>query len=241
MDRRKFLKTMVFTPTLAPFALSGLKNPGQKQLYLLSDEPETYLPFILEKINKQSLFSPPAMSFSTSHPRAEQIGLALQKKGWTKANHYPDVEITGLTLKRPSLASFALVDKGKIIDIRHHELRSLWIKMAHHPSSLLTIVSFSMNQHPGQPGEKAAVWIGGQLVEHLPLSMNTERRYSTSLGKLTLAIQNRQLIVLDSACRNKICVSSPPIRLAGERIICAPSNFLVEIQGKNSFLDTIIG
>ena len=47
-------------------------------------------------------------------------------------------------------------------------------------------------------------------------------------------------IVDQSCCRNKICVATAPVALAGERIICAPNHFLLEIEG-TPFVDTVIG
>ncbi|MGD8534841.1 MAG: NusG domain II-containing protein, partial [Candidatus Aminicenantes bacterium] len=44
----------------------------------------------------------------------------------------------------------------------------------------------------------------------------------------------------EASCHQKICLSHPPVSQAGERVICAPNNFLLEIQG-TGLVDTVIG
>jgi hypothetical protein len=46
--------------------------------------------------------------------------------------------------------------------------------------------------------------------------------------------------VVESPCLHQICRNTPPISLSGERVICAPHHFLLEIQGPSG-LDTVIG
>lgn len=241
MDRRKFLKSVVLTSTLSPFVLAGSKKEGEQQLYLISDEPEKYLPLLLEKTNIYSLFSSKSLAFLNHHRRAERLLSDFREKGWREEKSHYSVGIRLFNLTTPSFSSFALIKKGKIIDLRHQELRELWRQMARHSSSLLTVATFPMNQIKVQPGKKVRVWIGGQLVDRFPITINREKRYQTRLGEVVIAIKNRDLSVIDSSCRHKICLSTPPIGFSGERIICAPNNFMVEIQGNSPLFDTIIG
>jgi hypothetical protein len=74
----------------------------------------------------------------------------------------------------------------------------------------------------------------------LSLDKDLSRTYRAEKGKISLIVQNRRVWVSDSSCRHKICSSAPPISLTGERIICAPNHFFVEIQGPR-VVDTVIG
>jgi hypothetical protein len=166
---------------------------------------------------------------------------ALEKIGWHKNSSKPTLRINFSTLTRPTFASFTLIDKGRIVDIRKLGLKKTWEKMSKSSSKLLTVASMNLGPSLIKPGERVAVWINGQLIDRFSLNLTREKSYPTRLGSVTLEVKNGLVTVTHSDCRHKVCLSASPITLAGERIICAPNRFLVEIQGKTSLFDTIIG
>lgn len=241
MDRRDFLKTVLLTPAITSSLLGKESLDLGKKIYLLSDEPEIYLPYLLKKLEFTLAGRPSAYSFLSPHPRENKIVTALEQLGWRKDPARSNLRIGFSTLQKPAFASFTLIDKGRIVDIRNYGLKKTWEKMARSQASLLTVAHLPGRSVINQPGEKAIVWINGEMVDQISLLASTIKKYPTRLGQIVLQIKNGSASVIHSGCRHQICLTSPPIHITGERIICAPNRFVVEIQGRTGILDTIIG
>ena len=244
MDRRGFIKTLFVTPFLTPLLLSSDSNTGPFQLFVIGDSPQLFLPSLLRGLNEYGLSAGQTFSILNSHPEGNELKKALSINGWTFNPHSSgaDFSISFNPLRHKASSSFALIKNGKIWDIRTRKLYSLWNAMnSHHPSSSrMTTLSFKNTRIQPQPGAYAFVFLEGKKVGRLSLNKNSFRKFRTEKGEISLSIENRKAWVSDSSCRHKICVSAPPASLTGERIICAPNHFLLEIQGPR-FVDTIIG
>lgn len=242
MDRRNFLKTVILTPAITSSLLGKEVLDSSKKLYLLTDEPELYLPYLLKKLELNFPGRPPTYSFLGPHPRESKIVSVLEKLGWRRNPTRPNLQINFSHLRKSSFASFTLIDKGRVVDIRKFGLKKIWEEMAKSPASLLTIAhlpgrSISVNE----PGNQAKVWINGKLIDQISLLKPIIKNYSTRLGYITLQVRNGAVSITHADCRHKICLSSSPINIVGERIICAPNRFVVAIQSKKGILDTVIG
>jgi hypothetical protein len=108
------------------------------------------------------------------------------------------------------------------------------------PSDSLTIASFCATRQPPVQGRTAAIYIDGKKRAALALGKNQTRRLDSPGGEVVVGIEGGRAAVLDSTCRHKICRSSFPASLAGERIVCAPNRFLLKIEGPR-FVDTVTG
>jgi hypothetical protein len=243
MDRRDFFKTILSTPLLAPL-LVGSPSSADDGLFLISNSPETYLPSLLEEI--KSLRKPRARSFAflDSHPQKKALFLALKASGWIKTSpgQKPNLTISFRPLQRPTPPSFTAVRAGKILDIRTKRLRSFWIEMnRNHPrSSCLTVATLQAQSLMISPGKFLRIYHNGRVVEEASLTKERVLTFGSEQGKLTVKIENGRAFIPSSSCRNKICCWAPPVSYSGERIVCAPNHFLLEIQGPGS-IDTIIG
>jgi hypothetical protein len=107
-------------------------------------------------------------------------------------------------------------------------------------SSCITIASFKSGRSHPFSGEFVSVYLDGRKIEMISLGENVTKTYRARGGKITLRVKNRKVWVSESPCRHKICLHTPPVSIAGERIICAPNHFLLEIKG-SSYIDTSIG
>jgi hypothetical protein len=110
----------------------------------------------------------------------------------------------------------------------------------HKPSSFLTIASLKNNPAGHSAGESVSIYKNGRKDKILSLKKNTTQTFRAQDGKVTVRIEDGKAWVSESTCRHKICLYSPPVSLAGERIVCAPNHFLLEVQRSGS-IDTIIG
>jgi hypothetical protein len=111
---------------------------------------------------------------------------------------------------------------------------------SHNPSSWLTIASFNTRRVDAYQGTSASIYLEGQKVESVSLEKTVSRKLQTERGDINVVVENGKAWVSGSSCRHKICLFTPPVSLAGERIICAPNHFLLEIQGSRH-IDTAIG
>jgi hypothetical protein len=80
---------------------------------------------------------------------------------------------------------------------------------------------------------KVEVYSESKLVETINLSvMEFDKVYKNKYGKNVVYIKNGKAYMKDADCRDQICVNSNPIDEHGERIVCLPNQFWIEIKGK---------
>jgi len=243
MDRRDFFRTVIVTPLLTPFLLAS-KSSTSDEVLLISDKPQIILPVLLEELGKWKSLSGKTVTFSNEHPQKKVLIQTFERKGWVHVSpsSQSDLSLSFHLLQHPTPASFTLVSSGEILDIRSHRLRSLWQEInANQPlSSCLT--SASLRTHPGTlaAGETVRIYRDGWRTDELSLKRDRVRSFQTRQGTITVRIQGGEVWIPESSCRHKICCLTPPISYAGERIVCAPNHFLVEICGPGR-VDTVIG
>lgn len=244
MDRRDFFKTLIITPLVTPYLLAYESLNDTFQLYVISDTPQIFFPPLLQALNEYGLKPGQTFSFLNLHPERRELERVLSHTGW---KYLPETSRTDFSfsfshLREKMSPSFTLTKSGKVWDIRSRKLSSLWKEMNNHHavSSQLTTVSFREKRSRLRPGSHASVYIGGKEIEKLYLKKSAVRSFRSEKGRITVTLQSGQAWVSDSSCHHKICLSHPPVSQAGERIICAPNNFLLEIQGAG-IIDTVIG
>lgn len=243
MDRRDFFKTMLATPVLAPFLLASSPS-GKNEIFLIADNPEACLPRLLEKLGAEESLFGQSFFVLEAHPREKAISQALGTAGWNPAPspHHASLTISFRPLRYPAPPSFTFVRNGRIWDIRTDEYSSLWQNMnkTQSPSSCLTMASLRARQSGRAPGNALHIYHNGRLVEEFSLKKDRIKTFRTSTGNITVRIEGKTAFVPASSCRHKICCAVPPVSSAGDRIVCAPNHFLLEVQGART-IDTIIG
>lgn len=244
MDRRGFFKTMLITPLLTPFLLASKTTESDSELYLITDDPQKFLPFILNELKNFGVSFGQKLALLKSCPFENELKKTLAHNGFKYVQNpiQADITLSFSHLQNKALSSFTFVKGGRIWDIRSRNLHSLWMEINKNnsPSSLLTTASFKNTQKAIPHGEFVSIYKDGRKIERISLKENTSRRFNTRGGEIVVKVKDRKAWVSESPCAQKICQYSPPVYLAGERIICAPSHFLLEIQGPRS-IDTIIG
>lgn len=244
MDRRNFFKIMLATPVLTPLILSSKKTRNDLELFLISEEPQMFLPLLLQQIQDNSSNEGRTFTFLNPHPRENGLKKTLSEKGWRFVQEQASAHLTlsFSHLLNKALPSFTLVKKGRIWDMRSRKSYSLWQEMneSREPSSCLTIATFTKKTSVQPAGEFVSMYRNGQKIRTISLEKNREQSFKTRRGRITAQIENGKVLVTESSCRHKICLYSPPVSLAGERIICAPNDFLIEIERSGS-IDTVIG
>lgn len=239
MDRRNFLQTLLAAPLLTQYIQASQKNQRKHEFYMITDNPQSWLDFALAEIEPHS--SPGKFAFSNSHPSAQKIKTHLVKKGWNPVDDPSRALlcISGSRLQQPAAPSFTMVENGKIRDIRTGRHHSLWKSFQkQNPSRQMTAFSF-VPKHPNH-GTGAVITYKGRQIDRFPLNLSATKSYSAGSGRITVKVGRGKAWVADSSCRHKICRHAAPVFLTGERIICAPNRFMLEITGPGG-VDTVIG
>lgn len=244
MDRRDFFRGLLAASVLSSFRLEAKTAFSPTTLYLLSDSPERFLPAILRDVSSRLRLTGQTFSIDDSHPASDRLSRGLRGLGW---RHLPGLSrpatrLTFQALAAPAFPSFTLIQEGKILDIRSRSLFSLWKEMNvdGSPASLLTIASFSDRSPSLRLGHRVAVYADGCRVATFSLHQDRVEKIQTRSGQVRLAIESGQARVVASTCRHQICLRTPPITQPGERIVCAPRHFLLEVEGPR-LVDTVTG
>lgn len=244
MDRRDFFKTLLSTALAMPALLEARSLRSSSSLYLISDTPGDVLPAILTEIGSAVRQSGRRFTFFNSHPAAEELKEGLSAAGW---KHDPRASGAALALSfqplaQPSLPSFTLIRNGRVCDIRSLNLWQAWKKMnaSGALSSCLTVASFELPRRNQAPGKAVAVYADGKKQASLALARNQVKSFHTRTGRVVVGIEAGRARVISSTCQHQVCLASPSVSLAGERIVCAPRHFLLEVEGPR-FVDTVTG
>lgn len=239
MDRRNFLKTILSVSLVSPFA-SASSIPQSRNLFLISDEPQIFLPPLLPSlIHDHSLFS---FAFLNPHLQQKKLTSLFKSYNWTLL-HDPskaDVVLSSTSLSVPCRPSFTYVRNGAILDLRSAKLLSLWTSMASLPhSSNLTSIALRPKAS-FRAGQFVSVFVTGRQVDRIPLTDSFSRCFAGARGQVEIRMEKGKAWVAEASCAHKICCSHPPVSLPGERIICAPSQILLNVSAPDS-IDTSIG
>ena len=90
-------------------------------------------------------------------------------------------------------------------------------------------------------GITAAVKVDGNIVYMLPLDKNasvTVEGYQG--GSNTIVIENGTVYMKDADCPDKLCEKTGKISKNGETIVCLPHRVVVEIQGGEGNVDSLV-
>jgi hypothetical protein len=246
MDRRRFLKTVLSSSLIVPLAAaskSGSPSSGGA-LYVISDSPHVLLPDLLAGLEPLGGWGSRTCALSGSHPFAEKVREALAAKGWRLAagDSVADVRLSFAPLGRACAPSFTLVRNGRVVDVRENRLRTLWKEISETGprSSVLTVAAFRPTARALPRGAGVAVYLNGIKKDAFDLTRNRTKTFESAGGFVTVAVEGGSVRVVDSSCRHKVCAGSGAVAGSGERIICAPNRFFLEVEGRNR-VDAVIG
>ncbi len=242
MDRRNFIKTVLSSSLVLPLAAASKASPPTKALYVIGDTPQNLLPKLLAEIGQPGRGR--TCTLSENGPVSERVRSALAEKGWdvVPLTRKAGVRISFALLGSACSPSFALIQNGRVVDIRRRGLRGLWreVSSSGPRSSLLTVAAFSGVGPASSDGSRAVLYLDGKKKDILDLGRDASRTYESGGGFVTVAVERGAVRVSDSSCRHRICACSGPVSSGGQRIICAPNRFLLEVEGRSA-VDSIIG
>jgi hypothetical protein len=242
MDRRGFCKILLLLPLFSPSFDISKKTRGDFELQLITSFPHKFITPLLQEIQKHGFLQGQNFTTINFHPQQADLTKALSGNQWKRVQSpsQADLVFAFSRLIKPVPGSFALIRNEKVWDIRFNRLLSIWKEMCQAPSSWLTSISSPKRTRTLYRGNKASVYLNGQKVDTISLKKNYSKSFTTKGGQVDVLVEEGKARVADSPCPQKICLHTPPITFEGERIICVPNHFLLEIESHYS-VDTAIG
>ncbi len=244
MDRRNFLKAVFSSSLIVPLLATEPRTERNLACYLIGDHPERYLPAIIDEMAAMASVRSGRFSLLNSHPFAHEIKSVLGRNGWDFSSRPSDSSllVSFEPLRLRAAPSFTLVQDKKIRDIRSRRLSRLWQEMsASGPlSTCLTVCALRPDRPSASPPKAVAIYEDGQRKELLSLAQDQQKTYTTAAGEVVISVEGGTARVAAATCRHRICQAALPASRPGERIICAPGRFLLEIEGSR-LVDTVTG
>lgn len=85
--------------------------------------------------------------------------------------------------------------------------------------------------------DRAYIYQGNRLYEIVSLRQPGKKELNLGKARITIEVKAGAIRMVDSNCRNKLCVRAGWISRPGQTIICAPNRVVIEIQGKKGGYD----
>ena len=80
---------------------------------------------------------------------------------------------------------------------------------------------------------------GRAFQKYYDININRVINVEGPLGATTVIIEDGEVRVVDSPCREKICIKMGGKKRVGDQIICVPNRVIVEITGESESVDGI--
>lgn len=107
---------------------------------------------------------------------------------------------------------------------------------------LIGLVTFMLVRFANFSAEakNVEVKVDGTTKLEVPLKQSTARIYSvvSSEGSLSFIIDKERVYVLESTCKDKLCIKEGAISRVGESIICLPNRITISIVGEKNEVDS---
>lgn len=105
------------------------------------------------------------------------------------------------------------------------------------------LLGIAINRYAGKTNEKyVEILVDGKLYEKIPLYpelRKTPFMVKSSEGYLYVEISEGKVRVIDSTCRDKLCIKEGWISHIGESIVCLPNRISITIVGGDTYVDSV--
>lgn len=85
-------------------------------------------------------------------------------------------------------------------------------------------------QKLSEGNRKIVIETGNKIWDEIPIKSNYQNiEVKGSIGVVNVSIEDENILIKSSSCRNKLCVHSGRIKNPGESLICAPNKVLIRV------------
>ena len=102
--------------------------------------------------------------------------------------------------------------------------------------AIILAAAFFAISHFGKPGKIAVIRVDGEIYEKIDLDAVTvayEIEINTKYGYNKLKVDHGSIAVIESDCRDHICMDKGTVSSEGVPIICLPHRLTIVIEGDN--------
>lgn len=99
---------------------------------------------------------------------------------------------------------------------------------------ILSTVSYPAIKRLSPEGSFVQIEVEGETVAVVPMDQPGDITVTGRLGRTTIRIDEHGARFIDSPCADKKCISSAPVRDAGEIAVCVPNRVMIRVLGDNS-------
>ena len=105
---------------------------------------------------------------------------------------------------------------------------------------ILIIIPFTLSRYVfSGTGVNRVHVTGKELQKYFSPDEDKTIHVQGPLGVTTILIENGEVWIEDSPCREKICIKMGKIRRTGEQLICVPNRVVVELEGERGEVDGV--
>jgi len=97
---------------------------------------------------------------------------------------------------------------------------------------VLSLASYPLVRRMTKAGNVVQIEVNGAVSTVAPLYTNQSFAAPGPLGNTNVVIQDGEVFVTESPCRNKICIRTGRIAHTGQLIVCVPNKVVVRVIGK---------
>lgn len=105
--------------------------------------------------------------------------------------------------------------------------------------TILFILDLLYQDYVVSPAGNQVSITGKSFNARYPLDQDRIIDVDGPLGVEKIAIEDGEVWVLDTPCKQKICVKMGRIKRVGEQIICLPNRIFIEVDGDNGTIDDV--
>jgi hypothetical protein len=98
---------------------------------------------------------------------------------------------------------------------------------------VLSTISYPAIKRLTPEGSFLQIEVEGKTADVVPMDQTGNITVTGRLGRTTIRIDDHGARFVDSPCPDKKCVSSAPIRDAGEIAVCVPNRVMIRVLGNN--------
>jgi hypothetical protein len=92
----------------------------------------------------------------------------------------------------------------------------------------------------GAPAGNALVYCDGERIKTIPLDKDGLFSLGDGFPKMAFAVNDGEIRVVRSDCRDKICVNSGSLRSGNKTIVCLPNRVMVKLDRSKDDIDVFL-
>ncbi len=226
MTRREFLLFSLSVLGASAFKFSGREN-NRMSIHAITSDPEGTYSMIITRLSQE-------MDLHTVFADAETAALLT----YTRPGRGLRAVVFARKLEKEEDTNITVVKDGHILDPRKGLFRQVYSKLRKEGKGTY-LISIAVEDEKLSEKAKAVVEMDGRRIKELDLAENRVLELKTPAGRMKIEVKEGKIRVIESSCRNKICVRTGFISRPHEKIVCIPNRVIISVEGTLPAVDAV--